>query len=318
MDESLLNACYEFSDYCRMIKEGAGWSAYSQTIPLCAYICQAYRREPNLEMIRLCRTIIKQYNGIFSEFRGTMEPVFITYMSVDNDPEAKLLAAQRAYDCLKEYFPGRDTVAVLAMFMTDLVHYEDYPAASAAVKMTYDAMKEDHYFLTGSEDILLAGLIAFTFGFSRRVIDEAEMAFVYMKKRHAFHSNAMQSAAQVMTMCGGAWYEKCARTEELYNCLKDAGMKYGQDFEMVSLAVLANLGIDPAQVTNDMYEVDRYLETQKEYGIFGYSKRNRLVHAVMILAVYYLNQNPALTCSVALSVILEIRAQQAAAAAAAA
>lgn len=78
--------------------------------------------------------------------------------------------------------------------------------------------------------------------------------------------------------------------------------------------MLALLPTDTDSLINDIIEVDNYLATQKGYGIFSIDKKQRLMHAGMLVSSDYIGNSMNLTMSSAAigATISLIVAQQAA------
>ena len=97
---------------------------------------------------------------------------------------------------------------------------------------------------------------------------------------------------------------------ELFYKLKDQGYKYGTGYELATLGVLAMLPADLDTIADDIVQVAEYLAGQRGYGILGMTKRQRLMHAGMIVTSDYLDQNTSMQAAAVSSTISLIIAQQ--------
>lgn len=324
MNEALQRICNDFINYREIFRDEFHWHN-SLIYPVCSYIFLSRRQIPDPDRLHLCREILRENAGFFSYFRGNGELIFTAMLAADNDPGMRMELALRAYDNLKEYFASGSTLPLAAMIMSLYVTPDMYPAYAEEAAYIFQRMKAEHFFLTGSEDVSYAVLLAlqvFDKGQIEEVYDwmmmEMEASWKDLKRIFPFHSNAMQSLSHVLYMCQGNREEKVDRVCDLYDSLLEEGIRYGKDYELVSLGILANLGIEKGQIILDLLEVDRFLQRQSGYGIFSVGKTGRYMHCVMILALYYMNQTSHLTSAFIISVLIDIERQQAAAAAAAA
>ena len=93
---------------------------------------------------------------------------------------------------------------------------------------------------------------------------------------------------------------------------KEEGLRYGTDFELPTLGVLAMLPTDREDIVRELREVDQYLAKQKGYGFFGLGKRQRLMHAAMIVTGDHLEHCATTQTTLSHSVMALAAAQQAA------
>ena len=319
MEQSLFQSCVEFITYRDICRQDFLWTAYRQVFPVCAYIYMNHRTEPNSEMTKLCKEILRENNGLFSAFRSNGEPIFVSMLATEEDPGMKMDAAQVAYTHLRNYFMASAYLPFLAMVMPDMMPVNQFDRFASETRQLYDEMNRQHTFLTGSEDVIFAGLLCVNRERDyRELVDEMEYLYANLKDTGVFHRNAMQSLSHALVLCQGSAQKKYNNLQELCYMLKSSGIKYGKDYEMIPLGILANVGIDLETVCNDLIEVYDFLEKENGYGFFGFGKTARLMHASMILCAYYSPGIIELSSAVIISVLLEIQQQQAAQAAAAA
>ena len=318
MNEELKAVCEDFLYYEDIIRAGRVFSGYRQLYPLCSYIYLAKRQEPNDEMIRLCREIIRENTSFFSYFRGNGQEVFITELATEEDPGRVMKLALAAYDFLREYFASSSYLPFLALTMARLIRPEAFAEVSARAKDIYELIRSDHFWLTGQEDVVWAGLLAMKEGRTpEEMRDEMEYCFTRLTRGDIFHHNAIQTVSHALTLCAGRMEDKCDNLQALTDGLEACGIQFSKNYEQASLAILANLGIPLDEIINDFCAVDDFLSVREGYGFWGHSRKTRYMHDVMILSAYHMNGSVELTTAVTLSALLEIQAEQAAAASAA-
>ena len=319
MEQSLKQICEDFIYYQDIIKARRIFGSYRQLYPACSFIHLCVRQEPNEEMLTLSKQIIRENTGFFSSFRGNGEEIFVTMLATDDDPGVRMKLALAAYDMLRGFFPSSAYLPFLALIMSKMIKPDMFYEVSSRTKRIFDLMNDDHRFLTGQEDVCFAGMLAMRADMDiAEMLDEMEYCFDQLLEGNLFHHNAVQSISHALTLCAGTPDVKCENMRLLLDALESAGINFAKGYEQVSIAILANLGISLDVLVDDFCAVDDFLSVKDGYGFFGFSKRTRYMHDVMILSAYYMNGSVELMAAVTLSVLLEIQSEQAAAAAAAA
>lgn len=312
MRESLSALCKEFIENRDIVKSVFSWDN-SYVYPVCAAVFMDKRKKADAETLEKSKAILKKHTGVFSNFRNTVRPAMVSMMAVEEDPEKKLQKALQIYEELKEYFWGSEYLPVAAMMLADMVEPENYKEVAARTRHIYMLMKDEHPFLTSSEDSVLAALLALTKKSDEEIVAETESCYQNLKNEF-FSGNAVQSLSHVLALCDGAAEVKCQKVMELFGILKENGRKYGTSYELATLGVLAMLPANLKTIAEDVLAVDEFLAEQKGYGILGPGKAQRLMHAAMIVTSDYMAQeNNGLMNSAALgSVVSLVVAQQAA------
>ena len=169
------------------------------------------------------------------------------------------------------------------MVIADLADPARYDALATRTRRIYELMKSQHPFLTSAEDSVYAVLLALSAQTDEQLVAETERCYQLLKPEF-FSGNAVQSLSHVLALGDGAAEDKCERTLALYHGLKERGCKYGTSYELATLGVLALLpGEQSGAVMDDICEADAWLGGQKGYGFFGVGKKQRLMHAGMLL-----------------------------------
>lgn len=310
MTEALLEQCDSFIENRNIIRSTFKMES-SFMYPICAAIITDKGKRADSERLKQCRDILKAQTGAFSNFRGLTRLALICMMSVDPNPEQRLKNAQQVYDHLKSAFSGSQYLCVAAMVISELVDPGYYKQMAEHTRRIYNLMKSKHPFLTGSEDSVFSALLAVSKKTDSRILDETEQCY-HLLKPHFVSNNAVQSLSHVLALCEGRPKEKCEATVSMFEQMRDEGMRYGTDFELPTLGVLAMLPVERKSVLKELREVDEYLAKQKGYGIFGLGKRQRLMHAAMIVAGDHLEHCATTQLTLDQSTVALAAAQQAA------
>lgn len=283
----------------------------SYLYPICAAIITDRDMRANPERLKQCRELLKAQTGVFSQFRGNGRLAMIAMMSVDSNPTARLKNAQQVYDQLKDYFWGSDYLCVAAMVIADLVDPGYYKQMAEHTRHIYGLLKSKHPFLTASEDSVFSALLAVSKKTDERIVEETEQCYTLLKA-HFRSANAVQSLSHVLALCEGKSEEKCAATVRLFDDLKARGCFYGTNYELPTLGILALIPGDRQELLQDVVDVDACLAKKKGYGVFGVGKKQRLMHAAMIVTGERMKQNSTMYTAASYSTLALIAAQQAA------
>jgi len=312
MRESLSTVCNQFVTNKDLLKEAFAWeNAYMH--PVCASIWTDKGLTANIEKMKTCRNLLKSNTGIFSDFRGTGELAIVAKLAVDDYPEEKMKKALEVHAAFKEHFWASQYLPLASVIVAEMAESFRYKELAARTKHIYELMKAEHPFLTSAEDSVFATLLAFSDMTDNQVVDEMERCYQILKQNF-FSANAVQSLNHVLALGEGTAEQKCQKVLDIFLRLKMKGYKYGTEYELATLGVLALLPIEVDTIVNEMIEVDQFLSNQKGYGFFGYGKRQRLMHAAMILSSSYIDEKDSQKMgTVAISgTIAMIAAQQAA------
>jgi len=308
MRETLENRCRSFIESRDAIKS-AFRMENSRLYPVCASIFSARGRVADAEALRRCNELLKDSTGIFSNFRGTVRLPVLSLLAVSADPQAALERTLSNYQLLKSHFFTSEYLALVAALMAD-APADRANEIMARGRQIYNLMKREHPLLTSSEDSVFAVLLAQSEKSDEYLIADMEDCYTRLKTR--FHSsNAVQAAAQVLTLAEGAPIEKAARMIALYDALYRAGRRYGREHELAVLSALSILPISIDGAMADMLDIDAFLARQQGYGFWGADKRTRLMHAAILAAGEHSPHQPAEAALLG-STVAMIAAQQAA------
>ena len=308
------------SDRCRLVIENR--DVFGKTFrlessyfyPVCAAMFTDRGRKADGETLKLCHNLLKSKVGAFSSFRGAATPAVVAMLALDESPEERLERSIELYGALKEQFFGSDYLPVVAMILSGMIGRERHGEVSERAGRIYQLMKEKHRWITSSEDTVFAAMLALSDRGDEELIEECEACFAELRERFSA-GNAVQSLSHVLTLCDDGVRtatEKCRDVIRVYDSLKEKKNKYGMGYELATLGVIAMLpcGIDEA--IRDLLDASAFLKTQKGYGVFGFTKAQRLMHASMIVSGEHLGASDTMAGAAVGSTLSMVAAQQAA------
>ena len=310
MNERTLARCKNLIKNKETMKSAFAWED-GLTHLACAGIFINKEQTANEEMLLQCKDILKRNTGIFSNFKSTAKPMIIAMLASNENPQLLMERGLKVYDLLKEEFMSSVYLPIAAMIIAQYADEARYAELAQRTRRIYKQMRADHPFLTSGEDSTFCALMALLDKPDEVLLGDAEECYKILKNNF-FSSNAVQSLSHVLAMCDGEPENKCQKTMELFQKLKEAGHKYGTSYELPTLGVLAMADGNQDEIAAEMAEIDQWLSEQKGFGFFSsISAKQRLMYAGMIAQQDYINDKMMQSAAVN-GVISLIVAQQAA------
>ena len=310
MNERTLARCKNLIKNKETMKSAFAWED-GLTHLACAGIFINKEQTANEEMLLQCKDILKRNTGIFSNFKSTAKPMIVAMLAANENPQLLMERGLKVYDLLKEEFMSSVYLPIAAMIIAQYADEARYAELAQRTRRIYKQMRADHPFLTSGEDSTFCALMALLDKPDEVLLGDAEECYKILKNNF-FSSNAVQSLSHVLAMCDGEPENKCQKTMELFQKLKEAGHKYGTSYELPTLGVLAMADGNLDEIAAEMAEIDQWLSEQKGFGFFSsISAKQRLMYAGMIAQQDYINDKMMQSAAVN-GVISLIVAQQAA------
>jgi len=280
--------------------------------PICAILCVQEGKIVTKEALLAAKELLNSRTGVFSNFRSTAKLAMVTMLALAPRPETLLEGALKVYDALKEHFFTSSFLPVAAMALAQRVDEADYTSLAARTKELYRRMRQEHPFLTSGEDSVFAAMLALSPLPDDAVIAETEACYELLKEALPI-GNALQSLSHVLALSEGSPEKKCEKTISLYLRLRDRGLRYGTSYELGTLGIPALLPEREDTLLARIEETHLWLRTQKGYGIFGCTAKQRLMHAALLVSAgYRRDESDPLREASLQSTISMIAAQQAA------
>lgn len=310
MNERTLARCKNLIKNKETMKSAFAWED-GLTHLACAGIFINKEQTANEEVLIQCKDILKRSTGIFSNFKSTAKPMIVAMLAANENPQLLMERGLKVYDLLKEEFMSSVYLPIAAMIIAQYADEARYAELAQRTRRIYKQMRADHPFLTSGEDSTFCALMALLDKPDEVLLGDAEECYKILKNNF-FSSNAVQSLSHVLAMCDGEPENKCQKTMELFQKLKEAGHKYGTSYELPTLGVLAMADGNQDEIAAEMAEIDQWLSEQKGFGFFSsISAKQRLMYAGMIAQQDYINDKMMQSAAIN-GVISLIVAQQAA------
>ena len=281
---------------------------FTEMLLACAGIYLAAGREPDPDRIRECKKLLKSKAGLFSNFRGSDELLVRCKMALAPDPERYFESVESAYQRIKTFFSGEQTV-LAAMILAEQGGSEDL---AEKTKQIYKEMKDAHPWLTSENDLPFAALMAVSGKDASAVYAEAEEIYAHLNGKLKADKDTLQMLSHVLAIRGGRTENKCEKLCALSDGLKAAGHSLGRGSRLAILGILADSGLPADTLIDRICEADDFLKQYKPFrGLFGVGRDCRRMFAVQMVQASLseedsLGASAMLTASVELAIITMI------------
>jgi len=310
MRETLQQRCNLFIQNRDAIKAAFKWEN-TYIYPLCASIYSSRGIKVNADKMKACKGLLKDKTGVFSNFGGTGKMAAVTKLSLAANPEGQMDRMLSVYKDLKEVFWGSEFLAVTAAIITEMAEPGQYKRITKRTRTIYEHMKKAHPFLTGSEDSAFAALLAMSELDDIHITEDMERCYKILAPSF-FSKDAVQSLSHVLALGEDSPEHKCQKVMELFDYLKAQGHKYGTNYELSTLGVLAMMEVDVQTLAGDIMAVDDFLEGQIGFGAFGIGAKQRRMYAGMLTMCDYMPDAQTIQAAALSGVVSLVVAQQAA------
>ncbi len=277
-----------------------------------AYMITSKERRTDVATLKQCKDLIKEKTSTFSNFKGNANCAITAMLAVSLNAELLLADGMRVHEMFKTKLRDSAYLPMASMSVARLVSLERQEEIVDKTKEIYDRIKKEHPFLTSAEDSSFCALLALSEKSVEELVTEAEACYRFLTEHTRYQKNSVQSLSHVLALYDGTAEEKCEKVMELYETLKACGLKYGTNYELPMLGILAMTNKNYEALAEELAEVSTWLSKQKGFGFWGYvSVRQRLMFAGMLLQERE-EQNAVSETALIQSSIATVVAQQAA------
>lgn len=294
ISEILQRKCDLFAENNQILKKGFKWD-YSMMHRLGALLYTNVGLTVDIEAIKMSKEIIKKNTGLFSSFKETTFFALSTLLSLEDNPEVLFEKVMGVYNDMKHAgFHASAYLTLAAFSIAKQAEAYDVQLVINKAKDIYDAMKQEHRFLTSVDDYGYAAMLATTDLSVFDAIREMETCYDILKKDFGT-GNALQSLTHVLTIGEEPAQAKCERVKQIDQGLANKGCKLSRYSELATLGILTLISEDVEKLTDEISEAYQYLAQKKGLGIWSLSKTERTMYgAALVMAEYIkdIEKNP--------------------------
>ena len=285
MNQELQRRCELFVDNKNVLDKKFVWDS-AMIMPVCAMLHADLDKKVDVERLTECKTLLKKKVDVFSNFRSYAELVLISKMSFSDNPEGYLEQVIQTYNMIKKCKMSSSVYTVLAaMVVVDNVDDVQRESVIEKAAVIYAQMKKDHPFLTSTEDVSFAILMAMSDMPEEKMMSEMENCYKILKAKFS-SANAVQSLSHILAMSEQETVVKCDEVLKLNSRLKEKK----KSFDSNAISVLGGLNMidtDKEKLVAEIIEVDEFLKTQKGFGFWGIGEKQRLLFAASLVMNQY-------------------------------
>lgn len=249
----------------------------------CALTHTLKDKEINIQLVNECVDLIRDNTYIFSDFRGNSSVNTAIILSLQPNPKSSLEEILEIHKKLKQKkFYSGDCLALVANTIFENKNKINIDECIEKMKYIYEAMRQNHPFLTSVDDYMSACTIAINSKNIEEDLNNMEKAYEYLNK-HGFHrNNTLQSLAQVLacTKKQRVW-DDCIRIKKELEIKKCKFHEFG--YPLIGTMALLELK-DVVGTIEEIKELSNTLKEYKGYGNFslGESYRNMICATIVI------------------------------------
>lgn len=271
--------------------------------------------------------LIKNKTSIFSNFRGNNLLTLAVNLSFQPNMESSLGEIMSIYNKLKNKFFSNQYLVLASQIIFDAKDRIDIDDAVNNTRIVYDFMKKNHRFLTGSEDVSCAAIIATTSQNYDITFDEIEKCYSSLNNNGFWSGNNLQTLSHVLSLINIPIKDKCQKVISLKKSLESFNVPL-KSYSLPLLGIAPFVTNDNEEFSKTVVTVSTNLKKEKGFGTFtmGALIRN-MISASLVTSMYVDNMandvkenliNTTNNITLTFTIAMEIAAMAAASSAAAA
>ncbi|NLL91286.1 MAG: DUF4003 family protein [Ruminococcaceae bacterium] len=313
MRESLKLKVGLFGDNIHALKKKFKWQN-AILKRLSALIYAGNSRQVDTKALQESYDLIKENTGVLSNFRGNSAMTVFTMLSLINDRERQLTNSIKVYEMMKEkkFWPC-DFLVLAAYQIATHTNEEKYAETIDRAKAFYDGMKEQHRFITGQNDYIIAAMLALSDTDIEQGLFRMEELYRFFKPEFKI-GDSVKILSQILVLSGD-----CDKGRdivlELSSKFRKSGMKMDKRYTLPLLGILSLLSENSDTLVDEVEKTYKILRTKKRLGSYSVSKQEMLIISSALVSFDRANDEKNKLLSTALSVVITniIVAQQTAA-----
>lgn len=262
---------------------GQGWLIKCNALTL-----TLKNQKVDVPRINLAIDLIKANTSIFSNFRGYNILNTAITISLEENMEEALKEILYIYDKLNKEFFSSPYLVLAALVIFGARDRVNVYEAVKSTKAIHSQMKDNHFWLTGSEDISSAAMIATTSTNYKKTMEEMEQCYNLLSDNGFWRNNSLQGLSHILSLFDASVEDKVSKVLLMNNALKNHNVKL-KDYSLPVLGLAAFLTDTPVPFAEEVEITSQYLKSHKGYGNLALGSTVRDMIAVTILASDYID-----------------------------
>ncbi|MFD3156774.1 DUF4003 family protein [Haloimpatiens sp. FM7330] len=244
----------------------------------------------NTEEIQEIKNHIKKEVGLFSRFKGINLLILSSLLCLENNYKDFFKNMQMVYEKMKDAgFTSSEYLPLASYTIVKQVSIDKWDEKIERMKSFYSNMKKNHFWLTSTDDYVLAAVLATSDLDVEKSSEEIEKCYKLLNQRAFTKGNSIQSLSQILAFGEEDVENKCSRAIFLYDKLKSekCKLKYSG---LTSLGVLTLIACDENKLVEEIKEVYDYIRGKSGYGMFSIEKSHVVMLSSSLVADSYIER----------------------------
>ncbi|MGL4848295.1 MAG: DUF4003 family protein [Clostridium sp.] len=233
--------------------------------------------------LEIAVSVIKKNISMFSSLRRNVG-MLASVLAFEEDMEGALKDIVEIYNKLKKVFFGSEYLVLAAITIFRATDSLSSDVVIEKARRCYELMKKDHPFLTGSDDISVATILALTSDNIEGTMKEVELYYVGLNNIGFWKGNNLQALANVMPMFEIDPYEGIGKIKRVEKLLAENKIPVRGECLPI-LGVIAGVTKDEVSFVKTVRLVSDNLSEIKGFGnlLLGKDLRNMIAIGLTLL-----------------------------------
>ncbi|OAA91556.1 DUF4003 domain-containing protein [Clostridium ljungdahlii] len=255
----------------------------------CAMMHAARGEKVNIDKIEEIKKYIKQETGWTSDYRGNNELIMATLLCFEEDYKGFFQKMLEIHEKMKQEGFKKSAYLPLATYtFVEDVPREYWNFKIQRMKEFYKNIKENHFWLTSTDDYVFAAVLAATDLDVRQTMEKVEECYKELNKEGFWKGNDLQTLSHILALGEEPVYEKCKKANRLYNKLKSekCSLRYNG---LATLGVLTLIADDEDQIVREIKEVNDFIHKKPGYGMWSLDKYTKTILSANLVCDFYVD-----------------------------
>ena len=243
-------------------------------------------KDVDVDKVIACKKLVKSKCNLFSYFRNNNLLNTAIFLSLEDNPEEALNILLDIHKKLKDKFKSSEFLPLAAEVIFNVKSNINIDEVINKTKEVYDYMKSNHFFLTGSEDVSVAAMLAINFNNLKETFKEIELCYKTLKYNHFSPGDNLQALSHILALFPGTAEEKCKNVIELDKVLRNNKVPL-KSYSLPLLGIAQLVTNDYNELAKDILETDNILKKYSGFGSLSLSiPVKRMISTSLVCSTY--------------------------------
>lgn len=266
MDEKLKAKADLFIETYDSMKKLYRWSAGDLTLRFAALVYMLGDMRFQSDVFNDTVNYIKKNSKLFSYYRSHQK-YSTAALLITKSPEP-----QKAFDCLLEYedklkkagFKNSPYLSIAAYALLLTCNPEEAGGRVEKAMKLYRKMKENHFWLTTSDDYPVAVLMSASEAPEESLLSEIEYCYDALRREGFYRGNGLQFLSHLLSFIPDNEKSKVQKAKHIYDRLKNEGLRIASPYYGI-IGYLSLLGEYSDQAVGEVLELVSYLKSNRSF-----------------------------------------------------